>query len=86
MSQGMIRDDATCLLADSIQNILNWLCRSGNVIEKKANLLQWLRDPGKKIIYWHQELYSSAVCQVAWETNTPLIDVRSEFLKSRDVT
>lgn len=65
---------------DSIK-YLNWLCRSGTGIQKE-NLLQWLRDP--EIIYRHQELYSAAVCQVAWETNTPLIDVRSEFLKSRD--
>lgn len=60
---------------------LNWVSRPGTGVIKE-NLLRWLRDP--HVIYRHQELYSSAASQVAWESGTPLLDVRSEFLMDRD--
>ena len=58
-----------------------WICRSGTDIQPE-NLLRWMHEP--QVIYRSHELYSSCVCQVAFETNTPLLDVRSEFLKRRD--
>lgn len=45
------------------------------------NILHFLGDVDR-IYRWH-EYYSSAVCRLAAETGTPLIDVRSAFLTRR---
>ena len=44
----------------------------------KENILSWLGDV--QMIYRFQELYSSKVTQLAYETNSPYIDIRSAFL------
>ncbi len=60
---------------------LNWVSRPGTGV-KKENLLKWLHDP--HVIYRHQELYSAAASEVAWQSGAPLLDVRSGFLMDRD--
>ena len=53
----------------------DFICRNGR---DEGNILRWLGDV--QIIYRHQELYSDAVARLAFETGTPLIPVREEFL------
>lgn len=47
-----------------------------------SNILRFLGSVNK--IYWWQERYSSAVINVAQETNTKWIDVRGAFLQTPD--
>lgn len=50
---------------------------------KKADgILKWLGTVNK--IYWWQERYNSAIMDVAVETDTPWIDIRSAFLEQPD--
>lgn len=50
--------------------------------EMGKNILKWLGSVSK--IYWWQEKYNSAILNVAEETKTKLIDVRSAFLDYPD--
>ena len=43
--------------------------------------MTWLGDT--QHIYRHQELYSDTVARVAYETGTPLIQVRESFLNEK---
>jgi len=56
----------------------NWLSKGLNA----ENILKWLGDVDQ-IFRWHKK-YNDAICLIAEETGTPLIDVRSEFLKAPD--
>ena len=48
-----------------------------------GSILRWLGDVGR--IYRHQELYSDAVAALAMTEGLPLIDVRRQFLRMRDL-
>ncbi len=61
------------------QRFFNWFCRDLN----KKNILMWLGDI--KRIYNHQESYSKIVEEIALDTQVPLVDLRGEFLKTKDV-
>ncbi|MBP1754062.1 MAG: lysophospholipase L1-like esterase [Firmicutes bacterium] len=61
------------------QRFFDWFCKELN----KKNILMWLGDI--KNIYYHQECYSKAIEKIALEKQVPLVDLRSEFLKSGDV-
>ena len=43
--------------------------------------MDWLGDTQR--IYRHQELYSDTVAHLAYETGTPLIEVRETFLNEK---
>lgn len=58
---------------------LSHICRKGL---SQANILHWLGDIHN--IERYQELYSLRIATVALQTNTKLIDIRSEFLARRD--
>ena len=57
-----------------------WIAKGNSIAEE--NIMQWL---GKKdrLFTWHNS-YSEMITAVAKETNTVLIDVRTEFLKYPD--
>jgi len=57
------------------QRFFNWFCQGLD----KANVMKWLKDVDA--IYRWQENYSKAVEKIAADTNTFLVDVRSEFLR-----
>lgn len=46
------------------------------------NILRWLGDTGH-IYRWH-ELYNFTVCKLAFARNIPLIDIRRDFLATRN--
>ena len=54
----------------------NWVSKGLN----SDNILKWLGDV-EHIFRWHAS-YNDAVCRIAKETKTPLVDIRSDFLKS----
>jgi len=58
----------------------NWITKQDSTSEK--NILLWLGTKDK-LFNW-QGSYSKMIAEVAKETNTPLIDVRTEFLKYSD--
>lgn len=60
------------------QRYLDFLCRAGR---SKERIMTWLGDT--QHIYRHQELYSDTVARVAYETGTPLIQVRESFLNEK---
>jgi len=55
----------------------NWIGKGDPLAEK--NILQWLGCK-EKLYTWHNS-YNQAISQIATETQTILIDVRTEFLK-----
>ena len=57
-----------------------WIAKEDSFAEK--NILQWLGTKDK-LFTWHNS-YSKMITEVANETGTVLIDVRSEFLKYSD--
>ncbi len=61
------------------ERYLSFLTRNGN---DRNRILQWLGDVQQ--IFRTHERYSNEVARVARETNTPLVDVRSRFLKEND--
>lgn len=60
--------------------LFKWITRQDSIAEQ--NLLHWLGT--KHNLFEFQNSYSEMVTEVANETNTVLIDVRTEFLKSCD--
>ncbi|MCB2306895.1 SGNH/GDSL hydrolase family protein [Clostridium estertheticum] len=60
----------------------NWISKEDSTSEK--NILHWLGTKDR-LFTWHNS-YSKMVTQVANETDTVLIDIRSEFLKHNDYT
>jgi len=60
------------------QRFFKWVSRGLNA----DNILKWLGDV-EHIYRWHRS-YNDAVCRIAEETKTPLIDIRSGFLNSSD--
>lgn len=61
------------------QKFFDWFCRDMN----KKNILMWLGDI--KNIYYHQENYSKAIERIALEKEVPLVDLRGEFLKTKNI-
>lgn len=57
-----------------------WVSR--NSPDAAANILSWLGSVNK--IYWWQERYNAAVLDVAAETGTHVLDIRSAFLREPD--
>jgi hypothetical protein len=55
-----------------------WLSKGLNA----ENILKWLGDVDH-IFRWHKS-YNDAICLIAEETGTPLVDVRSDFFKTPD--
>ena len=55
-----------------------WLSKGLNA----ENILKWLGDVDH-IFRWHKS-YNDAICLIAEETGTPLVDVRSDFSKTPD--
>ncbi|MBW9152630.1 SGNH/GDSL hydrolase family protein [Clostridium estertheticum] len=60
----------------------NWISKEDSNSEK--NILHWLGTKDR-LFTWHNS-YSKMITQVANETDTVLIDIRSEFLKHNDYT
>ena len=58
----------------------NWITKEDSTSEE--NILNWLGTKDE-LFNWHNS-YSKIITEVAKETNTALIDVRSEFLKYSD--
>lgn len=58
----------------------NWITKGDS--SSTENILHWLGTKDR-LFNW-QGSYSKMITEVAKETNTPLIDVRSEFLKYND--
>ena len=58
----------------------SWVSR--NSPDAAANILSWLGSVSK--IYWWQERYNAAVLEVAAETGTHVLDIRSAFLREPD--
>lgn len=57
-----------------------WISKNSQAVGSK--ILEWLGSVSK--IYWWQERYNSAILNIAQETKTRWIDVRSAFLKQPD--
>jgi len=57
-----------------------WISKENSLAEQ--NILQWLGTKDR-LFTWHNS-YSKMIAEVAKETNTALIDVRTEFLKYSD--
>lgn len=57
-----------------------WISKNSAAIGGK--ILEWLGSVSK--IYWWQERYNSAILNIAQETGTRWIDIRSAFLKHPD--
>jgi len=62
------------------QRFFDWFCNGLN----KENILKWLGGSVDAIYRW-QEDYSKAVEKIAADTNTLLVDVRSEFMRQKKV-
>jgi len=86
-----LRSMAQSLLSNGIQPILmtlppldaqRYLDFIGKLGSDPAAVLRWLGDV--QMIYRWQELYSTAIAQLAAKLNLPLADVRSRFLSRRD--
>ncbi|MBX4260061.1 SGNH/GDSL hydrolase family protein [Clostridium estertheticum] len=60
----------------------NWISKEDSAAEE--NILHWLGTKDR-LFTWHNS-YSKMITEVANETDTVLIDVRSEFLKHNDYT
>lgn len=58
------------------QRYFAWISRGLN----PANILKWLGDV-ERIYRWH-EMYNIAVCRLAKDTETPLLDISSAFLET----
>ncbi len=63
------------------ERYLSWLSKESESRYKK--ILSWLGTVSK-IYFWH-EGYNTVIREVAEETGTELIDIRSEFLKKQDI-
>ena len=63
------------------QRYLDFIGRLGS---DTGRILRWLGDV--QMIYRYQEMYSTAVTQLAARLDLPLIDVRTRFLARRDYT
>ena len=61
------------------ERFLDWICRDGL---SRENILLWLGDVEQ--IYRWQEKYNRAIERVAYNTRTPLLDVRGAFLNIRN--
>jgi len=70
------RPVAVSLMPINAERYFRWFCRNGVVPE---NVIKWLGEIN--VIYRYQEMYSDAVEKVARKTGTPLIDLRSSFLR-----
>lgn len=57
-----------------------WFTQKGGLDQNR--ILRWLGDV--QMIYRYQELYSETVIKLAYQTNCPLVDVRSAFLDKRN--
>jgi len=73
-----IRPILTTLPPLDAQRFFDWFCNGLN----KQNILNWLGDV--EAIYRWQEKYSKSVEKIATDTNTLLIDVRSEFMNQHN--
>jgi len=62
------------------QRFFNWFCQGLNM----ANIMVWLKDVNA--IYRWQGDYSKAVEKIAADTNTLLVDVRSEFIRQENAS
>ncbi|NLL46355.1 MAG: SGNH/GDSL hydrolase family protein [Clostridiales bacterium] len=60
------------------KRFFDWVSKGLNA----ENILKWLGDV-EHIYRWHRG-YNDAVCRIAEETGTPLIDIRSSFLNLTD--
>lgn len=60
------------------ERFFNWVSKGLSA----ENILRWLNDV--QHIFWWQEGYNSALSSLARKTKTPLIDIRSAFLKTPD--
>jgi len=58
----------------------NWV--SHNDIDKQKNILKFLGTISK--IHWWQERYNSLILTVGEKTHTPILDIRSAFLRQED--
>ena len=58
------------------QRFFDWFCKDLN----KKNILKWLGEI--KNIYYHQELYSKVIEEIALEKQVPLVDLRGGDLVS----
>ena len=63
------------------ERYFKWICKQDPVAEK--NVLSWLGTINK--IYTWQEQYSDKVVQVAKKCGTEFIDIRTAFLKEKDI-
>ena len=61
------------------QKFFDWFMNGLN----KENVLKWLGDVNA--IYRHQESYSREIEKIALEEDVPLVDLRGEFLKNRQI-
>lgn len=61
------------------EKYLSFLTRNGN---DKSRILQWLGKP--EVIHNFHKSYSDAVAEIAKETDTPLVDARTPFLRRKD--
>lgn len=62
------------------ERYFNWITQ--NDLLKKKNILEFLGAVSR--IYWWQERYNSTILTIAAKTNTPIIDIRSAFLRQDD--
>jgi len=62
------------------QRFFHWFCNGLD----KDNILKWLGGDVQAIYRW-QESYSKAVEKIATDTNTLLVDIRSEFISHDNV-
>ena len=61
------------------QKFFDWFMSGLN----KENVLKWLGDINA--IYRHQESYSREIEKIALEADVPIVDLRGEFLKNRQI-
>jgi acyl-CoA thioesterase I len=64
------------------EKYFKWISKKGDVYAE--NILKWIGSVNK-IYSWH-ESYNSIIINLAKETNTNLIDVRSDFLNTENYT
>jgi len=64
------------------ERYFKWISKNSAIVSEK--ILEWLGSVSK--IYWWQERYNAAILNIARETKTRWIDIRSAFLTSPDFT
>lgn len=64
------------------EKYFKWISKNSAVVSEK--ILEWLGSVSK--IYWWQERYNAAILNIARETQTRWIDIRSAFLNNPDFT